>query len=56
LARMGGDGLPTAIGVIRAVDRPTYDEGVQAQVQSAIEKHGRGDILSLLKNTDTWRV
>lgn len=56
LARMGGDGLPTAIGVIRAVDRPTYDEGVQAQVQSAIEKHGRGDILNLLKNTDTWRV
>ncbi len=58
LGRMGvgGDGFPTAIGVIRAVDRPTYDEMVTTQVEGAIDRHGEGTIHDLLHNAETWTV
>lgn len=58
LARMGmeGKGLPTALGVIRAVDRPTYDEMVTTQVEGAIDRHGEGTLHDLLHNTETWTV
>ncbi|TVR03474.1 MAG: 2-oxoacid:ferredoxin oxidoreductase subunit beta [Deltaproteobacteria bacterium] len=46
----------SAIGVLRAVDAPVWDELLHAQVESAIERQGPGDLQALLTGTDTWTV
>jgi len=56
LAQMSGAGLPTPIGVLRSVERPAYDEMVNAQVESAVEQRGRGSLKKLLYGGDTWQV
>jgi 2-oxoglutarate ferredoxin oxidoreductase subunit beta len=56
LGRMTGPDVPTALGVIRAIDRPTYDEMVTTQVKGAIERRGKGTIHDLLRNAETWTV
>ena len=48
--------LPTPIGVLRAVDRPTFEDGMTGQVKRAIEKRGEGDLEALLNSGDTWLV
>ncbi|HET6910701.1 MAG TPA: 2-oxoacid:ferredoxin oxidoreductase subunit beta [Mycobacteriales bacterium] len=57
LSRLGNvdDGV-TPIGVFRSVDRATYDDEVQAQVDSAVEKQGSGDLAALLASGDTWTI
>jgi 2-oxoglutarate ferredoxin oxidoreductase subunit beta len=42
--------------VFRAVLKPTYDEMVDAQVRTAIEQQGPGDLKKLLNSGDTWTV
>jgi 2-oxoglutarate ferredoxin oxidoreductase subunit beta len=44
------------LGVFRAVDRPTYDEGVVEQIAAAQERHGVGDLQGLLNAGDTWTI
>jgi 2-oxoglutarate ferredoxin oxidoreductase subunit beta len=56
LGRMTGPDVPTAMGVIRAIERPTYDEMVTTQVKGAIDRHGEGTIDGLLRNAETWTV
>lgn len=56
IARMRGPELPTALGVIRNVERPTYDDMVNAQVEAEIDKRGRGDMHDLLHGGHTWTV
>jgi len=48
--------FPTAIGVIRAVDGPVYDERMTAQIDLAVKKKGRGELKALLAGETTWRV
>jgi 2-oxoglutarate ferredoxin oxidoreductase subunit beta len=48
--------FPTALGVVRAVDRPTYEEGVIGQIQGEIERQGTGSLEALLRSGDTWTV
>ncbi|MCF8260579.1 MAG: 2-oxoacid:ferredoxin oxidoreductase subunit beta [Melioribacteraceae bacterium] len=48
--------LPTPIGIFRQIERPTYDEGVQNQVDHIIEKKGRGNLEKLLFSGNTWEV
>jgi len=57
LSRLGNvdDGV-TPIGVLRAVDRPTYDDEMQAQIDHAVASQGAGDLESLLTSSDTWTV
>jgi len=57
LSRLGNvdDGV-TPIGVFRSVDRATYDDEVQAQVDSAVDKQGAGDLAALLASGDTWTI
>jgi len=57
LSRLGNvdDGV-TPIGVFRAVDRPSYDDQVQAQVDNAVAKQGAGDLAALLASGDTWTI
>lgn len=48
--------FPTAMGVIRAVRKPTYDEVLYAQENEAIEKKGKGQLKDLLYSGDKWTV
>jgi len=57
LSRMDGTpGFPTPIGVLRAVEAPRYEEGMNAQVRAVMAKRGKGDLAKLLGTGDTWEV
>jgi len=44
------------IGVFRSVDRPSYDELMNEQIEQAIARDGEGELRELLLSGDTWRV
>ena len=46
----------TPIGVFRDVDRPSYDELMAAQLESATEKRGAGDLAALIGSGDTSQI
>jgi 2-oxoglutarate ferredoxin oxidoreductase subunit beta len=48
--------LPEPIGVIYAVDKPTYNEKVDEQIDLTIQNLGRGKLETLLNSGDTWVV
>jgi 2-oxoglutarate ferredoxin oxidoreductase subunit beta len=48
--------FPTAVGVFRAVEKPTYEDLLQAQVDDAIAERGPGELEALLNSGDTWTV
>ena len=50
------DHFPRPFGVLFAVNRPCYDEGVNAQVNEVIERKGVGDLDELLRGPETWTV
>ncbi len=56
LSRMHWPDFPEPMGVIRAVERPTYEALVQEQVDEAIERQGEGDLDALFMEGDTWTV
>ena len=57
LSRMDGTpGFPTPLGVLRAIDAPRYEAGMNEQVRLAIQKKGQGDLTKLLRAGDTWEV
>ncbi len=48
--------FPAPVGVFRAVDRPTYDASMAAQVEKAKEKAANADLDALFNRGDTWEV
>lgn len=48
--------MPRPFGVIYAVDRPTYEDGVNAQVEHEITKKGKGDLDELIRGPETWEI
>jgi len=56
LSRMHWPDFPEPMGVIRAVERPTYEALVQQQVDEAIEQQGEGDLDALFMEGDSWTV
>ncbi|MCX5204896.1 2-oxoacid:ferredoxin oxidoreductase subunit beta [Streptomyces sp. NBC_00237] len=46
----------TPIGVFRSVERPVYDTLMADQLDTAIERDGKGDLAALLAGKDTWTV
>ena len=56
LSRMQHPDFPLPFGVIRDVERPSYDELLSDQVKAAEESSGRGDLNALFMNSDTWTV
>ena len=48
--------LPTPVGVIYKEDRPTYDDMMTAQLESAVDSKGPGDLDMLIKGSNTWTV
>jgi 2-oxoglutarate ferredoxin oxidoreductase subunit beta len=57
LSRMDATpGFPTPLGVLRAVDAPRYEEGMNEQIRAVMAKKGKGDLGELLRAGDTWEV
>ena len=56
LARMRPPYFPAALGIIRAVDRPTFDGDITSQIESEKEKSEFSDVDDLLKSGNTWEV
>ena len=56
LALMEGPDFPIALGVIRDVDEPTYDEAVHAQIEEVSAKKSYHNFEELLMTNDTWEV
>jgi len=47
---------PSPLGVFRQISKPTYDEGVEAQIENVTKLKGKGDIEKVLFNGNTWEV
>jgi 2-oxoglutarate ferredoxin oxidoreductase subunit beta len=56
LSRMHWPEFPEPMGVVRAVERPTYEALIQGQVDDAIGRQGPGDLDALFMEGDTWTV
>ncbi|MDO8616846.1 MAG: 2-oxoacid:ferredoxin oxidoreductase subunit beta [Dehalococcoidia bacterium] len=56
LARLQWPQFPVPMGVLRAVQRPTYDDLMEEQIQQAVSRQGKGDLAALLAEGDTWTV
>lgn len=56
LAMMDGETLPLAIGIIRDVEAPTYDEGVSQQVEEVRAKKGFSTLRDMILAGETWTV
>lgn len=55
LGRMDYPQFPVPLGVLRAVERPTFDELVNAQVKKGLES-GTGNLQKLIQGSQTWDV
>jgi 2-oxoglutarate ferredoxin oxidoreductase subunit beta len=56
LAGLQPPDFPTALGIFRQVEKPTYDDLLMAQVDAAMAKRGRGDLGRLFAAGTTWLV
>jgi 2-oxoglutarate ferredoxin oxidoreductase subunit beta len=56
LARMEWPRFPVALGVLQAIERPTYEALLERQIDNAITREGPGDLDALLAEGDTWVV
>jgi 2-oxoglutarate ferredoxin oxidoreductase subunit beta len=56
LATLDFPDFPVPVGVFFDVDRHTYEERLQYQVDQAKAKPGAGDLQSLLQGPNTWTV
>ncbi len=50
------EGFPVALGVIRDVEAPTYDEAVNAQIEEVNAKKPYHNFTELLETNDIWEV
>ena len=56
LSRMLHPEFPEPVGILRDVERPTYEALVHEQIDQATEKLGDGDLEKLYASGDTWTV
>ena len=57
LAMMDNEhGFPVALGVIRDVEAPTYDEAVNVQIEEVKAKKPYHNFAELLETNDIWEV
>ncbi|MPZ50071.1 MAG: 2-oxoacid:ferredoxin oxidoreductase subunit beta [Dehalococcoidia bacterium] len=56
LSRMDYPEYPVPVGVIRAVQRPTYNDLMDQQLAKAVETQGEGNLDELFRQGDTWQV
>ena len=56
LAQMHYPEFPEPLGVLRAVQKPAYEEMLMGQIDAAIKKSGPGELDKLFHAGDTWKV
>jgi len=56
LSRMEWPEYPVPVGVLRAIDKPTYNDLMDKQIEMAIEAEGEGNLRELFLEGDTWTV
>jgi 2-oxoglutarate ferredoxin oxidoreductase subunit beta len=56
LAQVEHPALPLPMGVFRAVSEPTYESLVRGQEAEQVAKKGKGDIGTLFKAGELWRI
>lgn len=56
LASMNAPEFPQPLGVLRSVEKPSYDELATAQVEAVVAERGKGDLAALLNSGMTWSV
>jgi len=56
LGRMRYPTMPEPMGVFRCIERPTFDDSINSQVKSVIQKTGLGNLTALFNSGDTWEV
>jgi 2-oxoglutarate ferredoxin oxidoreductase subunit beta len=56
LASLARPDFPVPIGVFRAVEKPTYESMLTAQLERATAERGPGDLHTLLHSGDVWTV
>jgi 2-oxoglutarate ferredoxin oxidoreductase subunit beta len=56
LSRMVFPRFPECVGVYRCVERPTYEELLNDQLDEAVKRKGKGTLDELFASEDTWVV
>ena len=56
LSRLAYPDFPDVVGVLRCVERPTFESLVDQQIDEVIEHEGRGTLDDLFAGEDTWLV
>ena len=56
LAMMEGPAFPIALGVIRDVEAPTYDDGVTLQIEEVKQQKKYHTFAELLETNDIWTI
>lgn len=56
LSRMRYPDFPEPIGVLRAVERPLYEQEAQRQINDAKAKRGDGDLNKLFNSSECWTI
>ncbi len=56
LTQMNYPEMPVPFGVLRCIQKPTYDDMMNEQVKSVIDKKGKGKLEDLLFTEDVWNV
>ena len=56
LSRMQPPQMPVPFGVLRAIEKPSYNDLLSGQLAQAEEKLGKGELSDLYHDSDTWEV
>ena len=56
MAHLTPPDYPTPLGVLRSVEKPSFEEQVVGQIQDTVESQGEGTLQDLLYAGDTWTV
>jgi 2-oxoglutarate/2-oxoacid ferredoxin oxidoreductase subunit beta len=56
LTRMVYPEMPECLGVLRCVERPTFDGQLREQTDKAVKAKGRGNLEALFASDDMWTV
>jgi 2-oxoglutarate ferredoxin oxidoreductase subunit beta len=56
LSRMVYPNLPECVGVLRCVERPTYSDLLDGQIEEAVRSEGPGQLEELFTGDDAWVV
>ena len=56
LTRFFGEDLPRPFGVFYSEERTCYEDALQAQIDQAVERKGEGDLDTLLRGSNTWKI